>query len=140
MPRADYAAGIDTFTVIVVVGLVLMVLAVLALGMFYPGSGAEQLDWKPTRSPQVEAQNEVDDVAQMIEAANERRRRLGKPERTLEQVEMSVMEAQQERRRLAAEAAERDADIDDMLALKNARRARKGLPALTREEYEAGLR
>ena len=77
MPRADYAAGIDTFTLIVIVGLVLMVLAVLALGQFYPGSGAEQLDWKPTRSPQVEAENEIDDVAQMLEAQNERRRRRG---------------------------------------------------------------
>ena len=56
---------------IVVVGLVLMVLAVLALGQWYPGSGAEQLDWKPTRSPQVEAQNEIDDVAQMLEVSKE---------------------------------------------------------------------
>jgi len=97
------------------------------------------VDWKPTRSPEVEAQNEVDDVAQMIEAANERRRRLGKPERTLEQVELSVMEAQRERARMRAEASERDADIDDMLALKNERRARKGLPPITREQYEADL-
>jgi hypothetical protein len=90
MRRADYAAGIDTFTVIVVVGLVLMVLAVLALGQFYPGSGAEQLDWKPTRSPQVEAQNEIDDVAQMLEAQNERRRRRGLPERTEEEIAAEV--------------------------------------------------
>jgi hypothetical protein len=90
MPRADYAAGIDTFTVIVVVGLVLLVLAVLALGQFYPGSGAEQLDWKPTRSPQVEAQNEVDDVAQMLEAQNERRRRRGLPDRTEEEIAAEV--------------------------------------------------
>jgi hypothetical protein len=86
MPRADYAAGIDTFTVIVVVGLVLLVLAVLALGQFYPGSGAEQLDWKPTRSPQVEAENEIDDVAQMLEAQNEIRRRRGLPDRTEDDV------------------------------------------------------
>jgi hypothetical protein len=90
MRRADYAAGIDTFTVIVIVGLVLMVLAVLALGQFYPGSGAEQLDWKPTRSPQVEAENEIDDVAQMLEAQNERRRRRGLPDRTEEEVAAEV--------------------------------------------------
>ena len=90
MRRADYAAGIDTFTVIVIVGLVLMVLAVLALGQFYPGSGAEQLDWKPTRSPQVEAQNEIDDVAQMLEAQNERRRRRGLPDRTEEEIAAEV--------------------------------------------------
>ena len=116
-----------------------MVGVLLIVGHFYPGSSASLVDWTPTRSPEVEAQNEVDDVAQMIEAANERRRRLGKPEKTLEQVELSVMELQRERDRRAAESAERDADIDDMLALKNERRARKGLPPLTREEYEAGL-
>ena len=75
---------------IVIVGLVLMVLAVLALGHFYPGSGAEQLDWKPTRSPQVEAENEIDDVAQMLEAQNERRRRRGLPDRTEEDVAEEV--------------------------------------------------
>jgi hypothetical protein len=90
MRRAHYAAGIDTFTVIVVVALVLMVLAVLALGQFYPGSGAEQLDWKPTRSPQVEAQNEIDDVEQMLAAQNERRRRRGLPDRTEEEIAAEV--------------------------------------------------
>ena len=90
MRRADYAARIDTFTVIVIVGLVLMVLAVLALGQFYPGSGAEQLGWKPTRSPEVEAQNEIDDVAQMLEAQNERRRRRGLPDRTEEEIAEEV--------------------------------------------------
>src|SRR4051812_45306185 len=99
MPRADYAAGIDTFTVIVVAGLVLMVLAVLALGAFYPGSGAEQLDWKPTRSPQAEAQNEVDDVAQMLEAQNELKRRRGAPEISEEEIEARVREDREQLRR-----------------------------------------
>jgi len=102
MGRAHYAAPIDTFTLIVIVGLVLMVLAVLALGQWYPGSGAEQLDWKPTRSPQVEAQNEIDDVAQMLEAQNERRRRRGLPDRTEEEVAAEV-------RRDHAELRERSA-------------------------------
>src|SRR5215207_8609121 len=111
MPRADYAAGIDTFSLIVVVGLVLMVLAVLALGQFYPGSGAEQLDWKPTRSPQVEAENEIDDVAQMLEAQNERRRRRGLPDRTEEEI--------------AAEVRRDHAELKDRAA---AFRAREGQP------------
>jgi len=109
--RSHYAARIDTFTVIVVVGLVLMVLAVLALGQFYPGSGAEQLDWKPTRSPQVEAQNEIDDIAQMLEAQNERRRRRGLPDRTEEEIAAEV-------RRDHAELKERAAAF----------RAREGQP------------
>ena len=40
----------------------------------------ELVDWKPTRSPDVEAQNEIDDVRQMVEAQNEMRRRRGAPE------------------------------------------------------------
>ena len=55
--------------------------------MFSKRSALEILDWKPTRSPEVEAENEVDDVEQMIAAQNEIRRRRGKPERTLEDVE-----------------------------------------------------
>ena len=132
-------ASVDPFAAIMLGGTALLIVALMLLGTYHPRSGADVLRWRPTRSPEVEAQNEVDDVAQMIDAANERRRRLGKPEKTLEQVELSVMEAQHERRRLLAEAAERDADIDDLLRLKNARRARKGLPPITREEYEAGL-
>jgi hypothetical protein len=59
----------------------------ILLGVFSKRSALEILDWKPTRSPQLEAENEIDDVAQMIEAQNELRRRRGKPERTLEDVE-----------------------------------------------------
>ena len=83
-------------------GLVLMVLAVLALGQWYPGSGAEQLDWKPTRSPELEAQNEIDDVAQMLEAQNERRRRRGAPERTEEEIAEEVSREQRAMRKRGA--------------------------------------
>lgn len=60
------------------VGLIVGIL--LLIGHYYPGSGAELVDWRPTRSPEVEAQNEIDDVRQMIEAQNEMRRRRGAPE------------------------------------------------------------
>jgi hypothetical protein len=40
----------------------------------------ELVDWKPTRSPELEAQNEIDDVRQMLEAQNEMRRRRGAPD------------------------------------------------------------
>jgi hypothetical protein len=136
---AAMLASVDPFAAIMLGGTALFIIALLLLGAFHPRSGADVLRWRPTRSPEVEAQNEVDDLDQMIEAANERRRRLGKPERTLEQVELSVVEFEREHRERASAAAERDADIDDMLRLKNERRARKGLPPITREEYEAGL-
>ena len=60
---------------------------VVLLGVFSKRSALDILDWKPTRSPQVEAENEIDDLEQMIEAQNEIRRRRGVPERTLEDVE-----------------------------------------------------
>jgi hypothetical protein len=59
----------------------------LAIGKWYPGTGADQIDWRPTRSVETEVQNELDDVEQMLAAQNELRRRLGKPERTLDEIQ-----------------------------------------------------
>jgi len=65
------------------IGIVLFIVGVLVLvGRFYPGSSAELVHWEPTRSPEVEAQNEIDDIRQMLEAQNEMRRRRGAPEMT----------------------------------------------------------
>jgi hypothetical protein len=62
-------------------GMVLFMAGVLVVvGHFYPGGSADLVDWRPTRSPQVEAENEIDDVRQMVEAQNEMRRRRGAPE------------------------------------------------------------
>jgi hypothetical protein len=58
------------------------ILLLLALGKWYPGSGADQVDWKPTRSIEQEVELELDDVAQMLEANNARRRASGRPELT----------------------------------------------------------
>ena len=78
---------VDPF-VVIMTGLVggLLVILIL-LGLFYPGSGADQVNWRPTRSVETEVQNEIDDVEQMLAAQNELRRRLGKPERTLEEIQ-----------------------------------------------------
>lgn len=56
-----------------------MVAVLLVVGHFYGGSDADLVDWHPTRSPAVEAQNEIDDVRQMLEAQNEMRARRGVP-------------------------------------------------------------
>lgn len=62
-------------------GMVLFMVGVLVVvGHFYPGSSADLVDWRPTRSPQVEAENEIADLRQMVEAQNEMRRRRGAPE------------------------------------------------------------
>ena len=60
----------------------LLLVLILLLGIFYPGSGAEQLDWRPTRSPELEAQNEEDDLTQMLAATNAKRRARGERELT----------------------------------------------------------
>jgi hypothetical protein len=89
---------VNAFTIICGGLLAFFVLATLLLGLFSKRSALEILDWKPTRSPELEAENEVDDVAQMIEAQNELRRRRGKPERTQEEVELQLMRDQAELR------------------------------------------
>jgi hypothetical protein len=79
--------------------LAFMVGVLLVVGHFYPGSSASLVDWVPTRSPEVEAQNEIDDVRQMMEAQNEMRRRRGAPEMTEEELQRSVAEDEQMRLR-----------------------------------------
>jgi hypothetical protein len=61
-----------------------------AIGRWYPGSGAEQVDWRPTRSYEDEIRLELEDVDQMIEAQNERRRARGAPEISEEQIRGEV--------------------------------------------------
>jgi hypothetical protein len=79
------------------IGLIVLVLVLLARA--YPGSGADLVDWKPTRSPQVEAELEVDDVQQMIAAQNEMRRRRGVEEITEADVDRMVKEDERVRER-----------------------------------------
>ncbi|HEU4463226.1 MAG TPA: hypothetical protein VFR75_11600 [Solirubrobacterales bacterium] len=78
--------------------LAFMVGVLLVVGHYYPGSSASLVDWTPTRSPEVEAQNEIDDIRQMMEAQNEIRRRRGVPELTEQELQESV--AEDERLRL----------------------------------------
>jgi hypothetical protein len=79
--------------------LVILAVAVVLLGLFSQRSPREFLDWKPTRSPEAEAENEIDDVAQMLEAQNAIRRRTGRPEVTEEDFEERVRRDHEEMRR-----------------------------------------
>jgi hypothetical protein len=80
------------------VGFVLATIAMLAfligvlvvVGRLYPGSSAELVDWTPTRSPKVEAENEIADIQQMLDAQNEMRRRRGAPELSEQQLREEV--------------------------------------------------
>ncbi len=77
----------------------LIVGALLLVGHFSKASATELLDWQPTRSPALEAQNEVDDVRQMLEAQNEMRRRRGVAEMSEDELEAAVREDERVRMR-----------------------------------------
>ena len=84
------------------VALALLLLVFLAIGKWYPGTGADVLDWQPTRSYEDEIRLEIEDIDEMLEASNERRRRTGRPELTEDQVRGEVerdLLDQQERQR-----------------------------------------
>ena len=82
------------FVLISLLAVGLIILCLVLLARAYPGSGADLVDWKPTRSHEVEAQLELDDVAQMIEAQNEYRRRRGDVDLTEEDAERMAREDQ----------------------------------------------
>lgn len=97
------AAEDPYFGIAMVVMLLVLVGIFLALGKWYPGSGAEQLDWKPTRSYEDEIRLELEDVDQMVEAQNERRRRSGRAEISEDSIRAEV---EAEERQQAERAAE----------------------------------
>jgi hypothetical protein len=81
-------------------GLVALIVGVLVLlARAYPGSGADLVDWRPTRSYEDEARLETEDISQMIEAQNEMRRRRGKPDLTRSDASRMAREDQEVRDR-----------------------------------------
>ena len=88
--------GFFLFTLVVVA---VIVGALVLVARAYPGSGADLLDWQPTRSYELEAKLELDDVQQMIDAQNEYRRRRGAPEITEDDVRKQAAEDEQIRRK-----------------------------------------
>lgn len=79
--------------------LAFLVAVLVVVGHFYDGEEAGLVDWKLTRSPEVEAQNEIDDIRQMVEAQNEMRSRRGVPEIDSEKLRAEVQEEELERLR-----------------------------------------
>src|SRR5688500_16800732 len=88
------------FELAVLGGLLALFLVFYAIGKYSTRTPEEYLDWKPTRSIELEIELEQDDVRQMIEAQNERRRRDGRPlideEAFRNQVEMTTREQRAE--------------------------------------------
>lgn len=85
---------------LVTIGMVAFIVLVLVLlSRSYPGSGADLLDWKPTRDYETEFKLEEDDVAQMIAAQNRYRRKRGAEELTEMDAERMAREDQRVRQR-----------------------------------------
>ncbi len=87
------------FILITMAVIALIVVVLVLIARAYPGSGADLVDWKPTRSHELEAQLEIDDVKQMLEAQNQYRRRRGAPELTEEDANAMAREDEAVRER-----------------------------------------
>jgi hypothetical protein len=129
---------VDPFAVIMLALVGGLFTALVLLGLFHPRSGADALRWQPTRSVELEVQNEIDDLDQMLEAANARRRRRGEAELTEDGVRRAIGAD------LAATSRRRDQYLEDldvlqMVEVKNARRRAKGLPEITAADYRARI-
>jgi hypothetical protein len=90
---------VDAFPLIVIGGIAVAVGLLVLLARLYPGTGADLLDWGPTRSYEHEVELEMQDVDQMIEAQNAYRRKRGERELTEDEVREKV--AREEIQRLS---------------------------------------
>jgi hypothetical protein len=125
---------VDPFVLAMGGFLVALILGILLLGRFYPGSGLEQLGMRSAREiTERREELEAEDLDQMLAAHNARRRARGEAEVSLEEVEMRVsreINAQHQRR----DEYLADRDLDELLEATNARRRARGLPERTRED------
>ncbi len=126
----------DAFAIVLLGAIVALLLWVWLLGKYFPGSGLEQLGLRSANQIVEDREAlEAEDLSQMLAAHNERRRRRGKPEVTVADLEMQVMTdfRDQQRRR---ESYMADRELGDLLDATNARRRARGLPERTREEAQ----
>lgn len=76
----------DPFAAIVLGSIALALGAFVLIGIFTtPGTGSEQLGWKTTHEhDRAEASRDAEDLEQLLEAANARRRARGEAELTVD--------------------------------------------------------
>ena len=100
--------------ILVSFGMVALVVVVLVLlARAYPGSGADLVDWKPTRSYEDEARLEVEDVQQMIDAQNVYRRKRGAADLTEADAQAMAREDENVRERARASYDRRLDELED---------------------------
>ena len=97
------------------VGFIVLILVLLARA--YPGSGADLVDWRPTRSYEDEARLESEDVQQMIKAQNAMRRRRGKTDLTIADASRMAREDEALRERQRRSYDDRLEDLEDELGV-----------------------
>lgn len=113
-PRGCSLADVDLIGITLAL-LVVLILIMVGLARAFQGhSVRDLLDWQPTRSPEVEAQNEVDDVRQMIEAQNSYRRKRGAKEITEADVQRQAAADQAVRARGAGPFKQPDEVVDEL--------------------------
>ena len=125
---------VDPFAIVLFAGLAALVGWVWLLGRANQGGGMEQFGLRSARRITEDRDElEAEDLAQMLEAQNERRRRRGEADLTVADLERRVATdlAEQSRRR---EAYMADQELDELLEATNARRRARGLPERSRED------
>lgn len=124
----------STFSVIVLVGFLVVITFVVILGKANERAPLDQLGLRsPREITETREALDVEDLQQMLEAHNERRRRRGQPDVTVEQLERQVVDDRREQARRREELLA-DRELDQLLEATNARRRERGLPERTREE------
>jgi hypothetical protein len=127
---------VDAFAIVLLGAIAALVLWVWLLGKYFPGTGVQQLGLRSAREITEDREAlEAEDLSQMLAAHNERRRRRGKPEVTVADLELQVTNDMIEQRRRSEEYLA-DADLDQLLAATNARRRARGLPERTRDDVQ----
>ncbi len=127
---------VDPFAIVLLAGLAILVLWVWILGRANQGRGMEPFGLRSARQITEDREElEAEDLAQMLEAHNQRRRRRGEADMTVADLERRVMEDVNEQRR-RREAYLADRELDELLEVTNARRRARGLPERTREEVQ----
>jgi hypothetical protein len=127
---------VDPFAIVLLVGLAGLVLWVWVLGRSNHGRGLEQMGLRTARQITEDRESlEAEDLAQMLEAHNARRRRRGETDMTVADLELRVAQdvSDQLRRR---ERYLADRELDQLLEATNARRRARGLPERTRDDVK----
>lgn len=124
----------DPFAIVLLVGLGGLVVWVWMLGCAHDSRGLEQMGLRSARQITEDQEAlEAEDLSQMLEAHNARRRRRGEAEVTVADLELRVAQdvSEQLRRR---EQYLADRELDELLEATNARRRARGLPDRTRAD------